>query len=260
MVGTVFTTTWDPEARTFAVDMDEGEVRVRGPVVGEDRQVRDTDVLKVGLEEERSSLNGGLGEPARVEVSAEEEAAPVEVPTTVTPVAPAGVSESPEITEAQPIAPAWVTLAKAGRYADAVREVRVAGVQESLEGADAPGLALLGDAARLDADLDLATEAYTQLRSRHPGSSESTLAAVSLGRMAFDQQQDLEQAARWLRVALEEDPDGPLAREALGRLMEAERTLGHRSLARELASDYLRRFPDGPHASTAAQLAGRNRR
>ena len=54
---------------------------------------------------------------------------------------------------------------------------------------------------------------------------------------------------------LAEAPQGPLAAEALGRRMVALRHLGEVEACRKAARDYLRRFPSGPYAGVAGEIA-----
>jgi len=53
---------------------------------------------------------------------------------------------------------------------------------------------------------------------------------------------------------LRERPGGPLAREALGRLLELRHAAGESAQTREVANRYLERYPNGPHASLAQRL------
>jgi outer membrane protein assembly factor BamD (BamD/ComL family) len=58
-------------------------------------------------------------------------------------------------------------------------------------------------------------------------------------------------------VYLKEQPGGPLAREAQGRLMEALYRGGDRAGASRTAEAYLSANPSGPHARLARTLLGR---
>ena len=63
-----------------------------------------------------------------------------------------------------------------------------------------------------------------------------------------------EGAVMRIETALREDPSGPLARETLGRTMEARSRSGDADGARALARQYLQRYPKGPHAAFATRL------
>jgi TolA-binding protein len=95
------------------------------------------------------------------------------------------------------------------------------------------------------------------LRRRFPGGGHSAFAAFELGRLHFDQLGAYHEATRWLNTYLAEQPSGPLAREALGRVMEAESKSGNASEARRTAELYLSRYPTGPHQKLARSLAPR---
>ena len=51
-----------------------------------------------------------------------------------------------------------------------------------------------------------------------------------------------------------EAPNGPLARETAGRLMEARENGGQHLAARAAAQRYLQRYPSGPDASLAIRI------
>jgi outer membrane protein assembly factor BamD (BamD/ComL family) len=63
-------------------------------------------------------------------------------------------------------------------------------------------------------------------------------------------------AARWFETYLEEQPGGNLAREALGRLIEAYQASGSKEAAVRTARQYLKRYPTGPHAELARRAVG----
>ena len=112
----------------------------------------------------------------------------------------------------------------------------------------------LGDTARLAGDSARAKQAYLAVRRRHPGSGAASVAALALGRIAFDHDASFAAAARWFETYLAEQPDGSLAREAAGRLVEAREREGDRVAAGAAARHYLSRWPDGPHAEKARSL------
>ena len=95
---------------------------------------------------------------------------------------------------------------------------------------------------------------YEALRRRFPGSEGAALAAFHLGQVASDQGGTALDARRAFNAYLAERPEGPLAQEAMGRLLELERELDRAAAAR-LATRYLQRFPDGPHSALARSLA-----
>jgi TolA-binding protein len=92
------------------------------------------------------------------------------------------------------------------------------------------------------------------VRSRFPGTEQARSAAFRLGRVAFDQENDYADAARWFAAVLEEGDAGPLAAEARGRLMHAFVRAGDGARARQAAAEYLRSHPDGDYAPLARSL------
>jgi TolA-binding protein len=122
------------------------------------------------------------------------------------------------------------------------------------DAASAGDLMELATTARRAGRGDRAREAYAVARRRFAGSDTAALAAFHLGQLAFDGAHSFAEAHRWFAAYLAERPSGPLAPEALGRLMEAEQRLGDLATARATATRYLARYPTGAHAALAASL------
>jgi TolA-binding protein len=118
-------------------------------------------------------------------------------------------------------------------------------------------LALLGDTARLAQRPVDALAAYQALRSRAAGSAAAKQAAFSIAKVHFDQRAAYAEAARWFRTYLAEQPGGPFAREAEGRLMESLSRSGDRAGAKLAAERYIAKYPTGPHERVARQLLAR---
>ena len=111
--------------------------------------------------------------------------------------------------------------------------------------------------ARYAANYTGAKRVFLAARQRFPGSPQAAVAAFNLGRLAFDALDDAAESGRWFETAYAEQPNGPLAQESLGRLMEARQERGDVAGAREVAAKYLQRFPIGPHAAAAKELVAR---
>ncbi|NCG22013.1 MAG: hypothetical protein GWP91_23605 [Rhodobacterales bacterium] len=263
VTGTVFDAGWQPDTEVFTLEMADGSVLVSGPHLGEGRTVEGTEALQVWLTEGRSALTvGGIPQPEAAVVAVVAPVAPEVAPTTTVAPVPLRVRitqvEAQEMM-AEPVGVSWQTLVQQGAYADAVALVEQQGVDKALTEGTAADLIALGDAARLSKQYRLSEAAYLAVRDRFPGGVAAANSAFSLGRLAFDQRKQMDQAARWLRVYVAEQPEGVLKRDALGRLMEAEDKLGERAAARQVADDYLAQFPDGPHAAFARVLVKRRR-
>ena len=110
------------------------------------------------------------------------------------------------------------------------------------------------DVERRAGDTSAARETLLELRLRFPRGAAAPEAAFDLGVLAFDVEGRFADAVRWFRRYLDEAPQGPLAREALGRLMEAQSRGGESEAASSSAARYLEQYPGGPHASLAKGL------
>ena len=229
---------------SFVLDLLEGKVVLSGCVFGEGLSVTAGDHVEAacGRGEYRVSRsvqrNGRTEEESRVFSS------------TPSPPLPRTTPEAPPPAAAEP---EWHALAKAGRFSEA-HAAAVAEGSSSLCAEQREGLLLLGDAARLSGHDAAARTAYRATRERFPRSS-AAVAAFYLGRMELDQGSDPSSAEKWLDAYLDERPEGPLAAAALGRLLEmsyAKKKNG--SGVRALATEYLHRFPSGPHATTARRI------
>lgn len=173
-------------------------------------------------------------------------------------VKPGGGMESSPPVQQPAVAPAlsatWQALAAAHDYKGALRAAEQVGFEAECARLEPKGLMLLADVARYAGNVPRADYAYSAVRHRFAASSESTLAAYFLARLAFDERGNYGQAVSWFRTYLAENPSGGLAREALGRLMEAQHRLGRKSEASASARRYLAEYPMGPGAPLARQL------
>jgi TolA-binding protein len=148
----------------------------------------------------------------------------------------------------------WKKLAEEGRYEEAVQAAEAVGFPALCGKLGPADLLRLAEVARFAGRPARAEQALVALRKRYARGRHAAIAAYTLGRTAFDQQAEYGKAARWFEVYIEEQPAGPLAREALGRLMEARQRAGLKEQARSAAREYLQRYPRGPHADIASRL------
>ena len=96
---------------------------------------------------------------------------------------------------------------------------------------------------------DVAPVPFEQVRAQ----IESEL-GVRIGRMFADGNHDDVTAAKWFERAYREGPNASQAAEAMGRWMGSLAAVDP-AAARGVAADYLRRFPNGPDAAQARELA-----
>jgi transmembrane sensor len=250
VTGTRFTIEWDEGREALTVVMTEGTVAVRGPGVGNQSPV----VVSAG---QRFS---GSARDARWTLAAEggpaEEPAPSEGPATTAAVRvarPVAHGGSARISTGAG-AGTWQAQARAGHYAEALKMVERSGFERACQKLGAEDLIQLGDAARLARSPERAEAAYRAARKRFPGNDRP---AFALGLVAFEQRHDFKTAARWFELYTRTYPDGPLAREAVGREMESWQRAGDAARARRAARDYLDQAPTGPYAPLARQLSAR---
>ncbi|HWZ88523.1 MAG TPA: tetratricopeptide repeat protein, partial [Polyangiaceae bacterium] len=151
-------------------------------------------------------------------------------------------------------ADSWQALARAGKYKPALNAANASGFELELTRASAEDLSLLGDVARFCGSIDASIKAYQTLRQRFPRTPLSANAAFAIGRIDFDQRGDFADAERWFANYLAEQPRGALAREALGRRMEALDRSGNHDAARKVAASYQKSYPRGPHVRLAERL------
>ena len=148
----------------------------------------------------------------------------------------------------------WSDAVAAGKYAVVLREAERRGMNAVLAEASFADLVALADAARLSGRIDVGKRALSAERTRFARSSAAKDAAFFLGRIADDQEHAWASALTWYETYLAEAPHGHFAAEAFGRKMVAISRHSGRTAAREIAVEYLKRFPDGPHAAVAHDL------
>jgi len=243
VTGTRFRVYWDPQTEKLAVKVSEGKVEVTG-------DGRPKHELTAGSVLELSA-NAATGVRSAL-VSDEPKAAG-------TPSAePSAESARDEDELIRPHKAAerkrdFRELSTAGHYREALAAVEQQGFAASCESLGARDLLTLGSTARLAGRADRAREAYLAARRRFPNSAEAGISAFSLGRLASDAGRASD-ATGWFKRYLTEQPGGPLAREAAGRMIELLRQTGDQARAREAADSYLKRYPTGPHAALAQSL------
>jgi transmembrane sensor len=271
VTGTRFDIDWDPGSENISLDMYEGSVVVSGCVFGGGRPFTAGESMRASCRDQHVEISklpvDSATRPAQP-AEREDERASGQVPPSAAsaPVVEGSPSSStgrhgsepgPSAgTRGTPAAAGWRDLVKAGRHGEALDAAEAAGFSAECASASAADLVSLGDAARYVGRLDRATEAYETTRRRFPGNERSAVAAFALGRIAFDQRGNYSDAARWFRTYLAEQPGGRLARDALGRLVEALQRAGDAVSARREAAHYLELYPTGPHAEFARRVMG----
>ena len=241
--GTRFDLSWDDASRRFELEMFDGSVRVSGQGI-EPRLVVAGQRLSLGGEKQATATSRPMPPPiTTTEASAEPPKQPSASPSS-------GTSGASSARTPQAERPSWQPLALEGKYGDAVKLAEDSGFDNVVGRSSASELLLLGDACRFAGKTALASEAYQAVRKQHAGSLEAKRALFSLGVLAFPGKG----AVPFFEQYLSEAPGGPLAPEALGRILEVRNRAGERDTARKIAAQYLMQYPKGAHARLAQSI------
>jgi hypothetical protein len=266
-LGTVFEVSWKNDPLLLEVFVQSGRVEVKGPgiqAIGVRLQERDRLRLsKAGAHFSLSVENVPDKPPAPPppeEQNARDEAIKAVKVQSVTrpprkkPKKKSAVSEAKVATLDRHRPETWQDLCDLGRYSDAVLAAEKQGFARLLKTLDDAQLWRLADAARYTGRGKLAREALLSIRRRYRSSWRARVAAFLLGRIAIEMLNDPREASGWFNIYLREDPDGPLAEEALGRRIGTCRQAGMRAESCRVAAKYLDRFPEGSFAEYARSV------
>jgi transmembrane sensor len=251
VTGTAFGVDWDPTRERFAVHVEEGSVVVRGPDVGESQVVGSGTELVVDVPS-HTTRTGPRGVDASSEAGPPQSLPGPEDSLDAAGAIPSSGRAAAPHAGAAPGTASWLKLEEQGDFDGAYAAARSAGLRAVLRSASADELLRLAQVARLSGHRDTEREALVTCRRRFAGAERASVAAYELG-----QSSSPGEASRWFEAYLSEQPGGPLAREASGRLIEARAAAGDDAAARDAATQYLARYPGGPHAPLARRvLAG----
>jgi transmembrane sensor len=263
VTGTQFDVAWEPTTEQFSVHMKQGTVHVLGALLGEGHELSTGEELDVNVpsgvvHQSDTRVPASIGLPmSDSTLSAQDgaqdraDAGSIESNPIATTMAPAAAGDS---SHAPAVSPAWAQLARRGKYQPAIDAAEAAGFDHACDEAKISDVLALGDAARFTGKNAEAREAYTAVRARSPKDPAAAEAAFDLGRIAFDRDHDYGAAAKWFDSYGRELPNGPLAREAAGRLIEARQKYGDHADLEAAAQSYLAKYPDGPHADLARSI------
>jgi hypothetical protein len=262
VTGTRFGASWSRADETLRLELHEGSVAVRGPLLQDGLALRAGQTMVASVREGRVQL---ADETRRTDTTPPHATLPgSSSPLTETPAPepaepPAADSAAPAASSRSPAdipPPSWSKRVAAGDFAGVLAEADQLGVDAVLESGSLDDLLALADAARYGRRGDLARRALVTLRRRSPKSAAAKSAAFLLGRLADDGGSPAA-AIPWYEAYLSESPSGTFATEAAGRRMRAVFRSQGAAAARALAEDYLRKYPTGPYATSAREILGR---
>ena len=148
----------------------------------------------------------------------------------------------------------WAELLAAGDNQGAIAVAEANGFTRVIEQATLTQLWQLMNAARKSGREELAEKILLTCRRRFATSRKARLAAFVLGKVYYYGNNDAATAARWFEVYLNEAPSGPLAEEAMGRLIAIQSERGKINDAASLAQKYLELYPTGAFSRTCHEL------
>jgi hypothetical protein len=253
VTGTSFDVAYDPTSSGLVVRMREGSVFVRGcGLLGaEGHRLSTGEQLAVSCKDKTMTVSAMDAPPTTPTTTT-----PTSTAVTALPDAPAPLGTSTSVVHSTRVdARSLMDLARKGAHSEALIAAEANGFGATCDALSGPELLVLADAARYASRFDRASEALETTRRRFAGSDAAAAAAFELGRIAMDVRHDLGSAGDHFETYLRERPSGSLAREALGRAIEARSRAGDSARAERLAVRYLATWPDGPHAKLARKLS-----
>ena len=252
VTGTRFITGWQQESQKFFLEMLDGSVRVSGPQLPGRVGFITGQKIEVSALADSTAPANAVSAAAEAATHADTQAVDAEISVTASKNT-ANLSSKTTTTEDGPhngtTISSWQDLAKLGEHASAISTAEQLGIEKLLNTASASDLFLLADSATYSGRSVFARQILGKIRERWSGSNHASQAAFALGRLS-----DKSAGIRWFEIYLNESPSGPLAREALGRVLEAEAESGNMARATAVAKRYLARFPNGPHAKLATKI------
>ncbi|MEN9579715.1 MAG: hypothetical protein RJA70_2724 [Pseudomonadota bacterium] len=273
VTGTEFDVKWRASDDRLEVELQEGSVRVEGPLTSNGIRVSAGERLTADLRTSelrlRSRANPGAASgqvalgalvasaappvdqaPARAESAGPPAETVAEAATRFT-----GPDDKNEVKRSVASSPGeWARLMGKSQYRAIVSDAQEGGLEVVLSSVTANDLGILADAARYSGQAGVAKQALLAVRNRFPGQKQALSAAFILGRLAEDQLRDMSGALTWYTVYMQESPSGAFASEALGRKMGVVHETRGRVAAESLAESYLQRYPTGPYATSAQRI------
>ncbi len=253
--GTAFVVGFDAKSQVFELEMLSGIVSVEGPGLQVPVEIRGAQRFSHHAGASAAATSRGAPSALGLATSSLPLAASSSLAADGLASLPLPATHAPasSVTDSAATASSsWASRVARGDYAAVLRESEAQGWNRSLAQSNSRDLLALANAARFLGRSQQGREALMTLRQRYPSASESAQAAYLLGRLA--ESQAPADALSWYARYQREAPSGALLAEALGRRVVLLRDSGKLAEARELAGEYVRRFPDGPYAAVARKL------
>ena len=247
-------------ARVFEVLAADVRATVLGTVFTVDLRA---DVVALAVERGRVRLSWPGGEvdvgPGEQHLVPRRHVASTPPPTPASASADAAVEQPPNPTKdtakdtASPASADWRALARQGKYDQAYDVVE----RYPRKVRDNPGdLLLAADVARASGHPSAAIQWLERVVQGHSGDSRAPLAAFTIGRVRLEQLGQAAAAADAFATARQLAPGGALAEDALAREVESRARAGQSKLTRQLAREYLHRYPTSLRAAAVRRHAG----
>jgi hypothetical protein len=273
VTGTAFDVAWSGGEEVLDLSLHHGSVVVTGPLAAQGLVLEAGQHLRASVKAGviRLDRDGAAGTAAPPSGAAEGAGETTTAEADERPPAPADVAAEPgrrrapapkrapaPAVRAEP-AVAWPARIARGEFRAVLTEAEARGIDETLRTASVEDLAALADAARYARRTELAEQTLLSERRRYPQSVAGRDAAFFLGglREEVPGSGPAGAAIGWYDRYLTENPNGTYVAQALGRKMMLAERVGERQSARAVATEYLRRFPAGPHADRARTLLER---
>lgn len=239
VLGTVFSVRHDGDQ--VIVEVERGRVRVAWHDGAQVVAAGHREVFSTDTDTDTDAAAGGDDEQAlAVNVDAPQQPRPAKRDSR--PARRAGTSES------------WRALAEEGRYDEAYQALERQGGVAAVR---TMGEALIAsDVARLSRHPAQAVEVLERAIARHPSDPQASVAHYTLGRVLLNQVGRHNAAARAFASARRLAPGGALAEDALAREVEAWSRAGVATMARQRASEYMERYPQGRRRDAVRRFGG----
>lgn len=253
VIGTRFTSTWEPGTGEVSVRLHEGAVEILGKGItggvqlkaGQRFDASNDGVWKVSAATTAPAPEVNADEPALAVEAIEPEETPSEAGEVVETRAKNTGSSAREATGS------WSDLIAQGKFQEVLDAAQDRGLDGCLRACSTRNLRALSDAARYKGNTDLARRALLRLRESAP--SERARAGYLLGALAEVQGQSAS-ALTWYTRYVSEAPGGLLLSEARAGRLRCLLQLGRKTEARKAAIQYLDMYPQGVGEKVARQI------